>query len=44
LTEDEAAVASVLNGIAHDTTTGTFLLTGKFWPALFEVRFVPGNR
>lgn len=44
LTEDEAAVASVLNGIAYDTTTGTFLITGKFWPALFEVRFVPDNR
>ncbi|MDQ3781418.1 MAG: glutaminyl-peptide cyclotransferase, partial [Actinomycetota bacterium] len=31
----------VLNGIAHDPTTGTFLLTGKLWPTTFEVRFVP---
>lgn len=32
---------AVLNGIAHDARSGTFLLTGKLWPALFEVRFVP---
>jgi glutaminyl-peptide cyclotransferase len=31
---------AVLNGIAYDATRETFLLTGKFWPALFEVRFV----
>lgn len=30
----------VLNGIAHDATSGTFLLTGKLWPVMFEVRFV----
>jgi glutaminyl-peptide cyclotransferase len=30
----------VLNGIAHDPTDGTFLLTGKLWPRLFRVRFV----
>lgn len=33
--------ASVLNGIAHDPRTDTFLLTGKLWPTIFEVRFVP---
>ena len=27
--------------IAHDPAAGTFLLTGKRWPAMFEVRFVP---
>lgn len=31
---------AVLNGIAHDKATGNFLVTGKLWPALFEVRFV----
>lgn len=31
---------SVLNGIAHDPSAGTFWLTGKRWPQLFEVRFV----
>ena len=29
------------DGIAYDPATKTFLLTGKYWPALFEVRFVP---
>ena len=41
LTPDEAGVADVLNGIAHDPATNTFLLTGKWWPWVFEVRFVP---
>ena len=31
----------VMNGIAHDAAAGTFLLTGKNWPTLFEVRFIP---
>ncbi|MCC6162892.1 MAG: glutaminyl-peptide cyclotransferase [Acidobacteria bacterium] len=30
----------VLNGIAHDPKTGHFLVTGKLWPWVFEVRFV----
>ncbi len=30
----------VLNGIAYDPATGTFLLAGKLWPTTFEVRFV----
>lgn len=29
---------AVLNGIAHDPSDGTFLLTGKLWPHLFRVR------
>jgi glutamine cyclotransferase len=41
LDEAERAQADVLNGIAHDPAAGTFLLTGKLWPAMFEVRFVP---
>jgi glutamine cyclotransferase len=32
---------AILNGIAHDPGTNTFLLTGKLWPKLFRVRFVP---
>lgn len=32
---------AVLNGIAYEPTTGRFLLTGKLWPKLFEVEFVP---
>ena len=31
----------VLNGIAWDPTQKTFLITGKLWPKLFEVAFVP---
>ena len=30
----------VLNGIAHDPSNDTFLITGKLWPRLFRVRFV----
>jgi glutamine cyclotransferase len=37
---DQTAGVDVLNGIAHDPTTGHFLLTGKLWPTVFEVRFV----
>ena len=29
----------VLNGIAYRPDTGTFLITGKRWPTVFEVRF-----
>ena len=29
----------VLNGIAYRPDTGTFLITGKRWPSIFEVRF-----
>lgn len=28
----------VLNGIAYHEDTGNLLVTGKFWPALFEIR------
>lgn len=31
----------VLNGIAWDPARGTFLVTGKHWDELYEVRFVP---
>jgi glutamine cyclotransferase len=30
----------VLNGIAHDPKSGHFLITGKLWPWVFEVKFV----
>ncbi len=32
---------NVLNGIAYRPDTATFLITGKRWPTLFEVRFEP---
>jgi len=31
----------VLNGIAYDPTHADFLITGKYWPWMFEVQFVP---
>ena len=42
LPEDERTGGEdVLNGIAYIPETGHFLLTGKNWPFLFEVDFVP---
>lgn len=32
---------AVLNGIAYNPESDTFYITGKDWPRLFEVRFVP---
>jgi glutaminyl-peptide cyclotransferase len=43
LAEDERAGADVLNGIAFDPTREVFYLTGKYWPRLFEVTFVPAT-
>lgn len=31
----------VLNGIAYNEQTQTFFITGKYWPWLFEVKFIP---
>jgi glutaminyl-peptide cyclotransferase len=46
LTAGEAEAAGkegVLNGIAYDAARDVFLITGKNWPKLFEVRFVAGE-
>ncbi len=32
---------NVANGVAHDTETGRFWLTGKRWPVIYEVELVP---
>lgn len=40
LTMDEIVGSEVLNGIAYDAPAGIFLITGKYWPTLFAVRFV----
>ncbi|MFD5869322.1 glutaminyl-peptide cyclotransferase [Corynebacterium sp. NPDC060344] len=37
------ARADVFNGIAHVPGTDHFLVTGKYWPTLFEVRFTPAG-
>lgn len=41
LTHDERRSVDVLNGIAQVPGTDRFLITGKYYPHLFEVRFVP---
>jgi glutaminyl-peptide cyclotransferase len=43
LTSSEARGVDFLNGIAYDPADGTFLITGKRWPKLFKVRFVPAG-
>jgi glutaminyl-peptide cyclotransferase len=40
LTPAERAGTDVLNGIAYDPATKTFLITGKLWPTMFRARFV----
>jgi glutaminyl-peptide cyclotransferase len=40
---DDGSSIDVLNGIAHVPGTDRFLVTGKFWPATYEVRFVPAG-
>ncbi|HKI57615.1 MAG TPA: glutaminyl-peptide cyclotransferase [Trueperaceae bacterium] len=34
---------AVLNGIAYDSAKKRFLVTGKLWPTMFQVRFVPAH-
>ena len=43
LSLEERARAEVLNGLAYRPETKTFLITGKLWPKLFEVTFVPAR-
>lgn len=33
----------VLNGIAYDDRTGHLIVTGKMWPALWEIELTPHN-
>ncbi len=42
LSAKERLPADVLNGIAYRPETGTFFVTGKLWPKLFEVVFEGG--
>ena len=36
-----ATAPDVLNGVAYDRETGRFFVTGKLWPAVFEVEMHP---
>jgi glutamine cyclotransferase len=38
---EERLAADVLNGIAYRNDKGSFLVTGKYWPKMFEVEFTP---
>jgi glutaminyl-peptide cyclotransferase len=44
LTAEERATTDVLNGIVYQPEANTFLITGKLWPTLFEVRFVVADQ
>ena len=39
--KEHLAGAEVLNGIAYDSEKDRIFVTGKFWPKLFEIQFVP---
>jgi glutamine cyclotransferase len=39
--EDTAQTPDVLNGIAYDAKGDRLFVTGKLWPALFEIELVP---
>ncbi|MFF9868222.1 glutaminyl-peptide cyclotransferase [Streptomyces sp. NPDC013953] len=41
LTSSQRRTARALNGIAAVPGTSSFLITGKFWPRMFRVTFVP---
>jgi glutamine cyclotransferase len=41
LTPAERVGTDVLNGIAFDPTSDRLLVTGKYWPKIFEVELVP---
>lgn len=41
LSDAEQATADVLNGIAAVPGSDAFFITGKHWPSVFRVRFVP---
>ena len=40
LSPSESRGVDVLNGIAYNPESRTFYITGKWWPKMFEVRFV----
>jgi glutamine cyclotransferase len=47
LTREERRRTDVLNGIAYRPESGTYFITGKLWPKMFEVRLdaeeIPGS-
>ncbi len=43
ISRQREAEGAVLNGIAYRPETGTLLVTGKWWPKLFEIRLLDGR-
>lgn len=43
LPDDARASADVLNGIAAVPGTDEFIVTGKYWPTMYRVKFVPAT-
>ncbi|MEZ4771398.1 MAG: glutaminyl-peptide cyclotransferase [Caldilineales bacterium] len=41
--EDRTQPVDVLNGIAYDPASDRLFVTGKLWPALFEIDLVPAD-
>ena len=39
--EDESVRGAVLNGIAWRDDKKTLLVTGKYWPKLYEIKLLP---
>jgi glutaminyl-peptide cyclotransferase len=39
----EEVSGNVLNGIAYDPANDWFYITGKYWPKMYRVRFVPAS-
>ena len=37
-------ITDVLNGIAYDEESGRLFVTGKLWPAVFEIELVEVTR
>ncbi|MEX2573607.1 MAG: glutaminyl-peptide cyclotransferase [Balneolaceae bacterium] len=44
LSPEDRKEANVLNGIAYDSEGDRLFVTGKLWPALFEIRLLPPPR
>jgi glutaminyl-peptide cyclotransferase len=40
-TEDQLGSVDVLNGIAYEADKDLLIVTGKFWPELFEIEIQP---
>ena len=42
--QHQAGDANILNGIAYDATSDTYLVTGKLWSEIYEIRLLDGER